>query len=132
MKTTLYILALMLITSCYTKKQAVRKFCTETTVTIHDTVIVPEIKADTVFSVEFDTIRIERERLRVQVIRLLDSVYVNAECKSDTIYRTHTVSVPCPKPVFGFKALWANRSYTFYVMFMAFILGVCLGLYFRR
>lgn len=69
---------------------------TEQITTVHDTieVIVPSVKVDTVTSVNFDTVIIERERLRVQLVRVHDSIFIDAECESDTITVTRTIEVP--------------------------------------
>ena len=47
---------------------------------------VPVVRADTFFiTTEQDTVVLERERLRVQVIREYDTLRVEAECKADTV-----------------------------------------------
>jgi hypothetical protein len=130
MKYTTFIL-LLLMSSCYTKQQAIRKFCTTDTITVRDTVIVDHVQVDSVFSVKFDTIRIERDRLRVQVVRVLDSVYLQAECVGDTIYLERVITVPVAKCAKGMKALWENRSYTMYVVLLCIIFGIAVGLWFR-
>jgi hypothetical protein len=60
---------------------------------IHDTIIIQETRFDSVFSVYFDTINIEQEKLQLKIIRVSDTLYLSAICKADTIYRTHEVSV---------------------------------------
>ena len=59
------------------------------TQTIHDTfeIIVPEIKHDTSFFVvkETDTFYIEKDRLRIRIIKEFDTLHVEGECTSDTI-----------------------------------------------
>lgn len=65
------------------------------TVVLKDTILIPEIVLDTVARLqENDTIVIEKERLRVQVVRMPgDTVEIQAECKTDTIVLTRTVPV---------------------------------------
>lgn len=47
---------------------------------------VPVVRADTVvITTPQDTVILERERLRVQVVRHYDTLTVEAECKADTI-----------------------------------------------
>lgn len=47
---------------------------------------VPVVRMDTVVvTAESDTVILERERLRVQVIRQYDTLTVEAECRADTI-----------------------------------------------
>jgi len=62
-----------------------------TSVTKTDTIKVylKETSKDTVFYHEFDTITMTKERLRVQLIRSRDSIYLQGSCLDTTIYRTH-------------------------------------------
>jgi len=55
-----------------------------TSVIVHDTlkVQVNNIRQDTVFFHEFDTVLIEKDRLRVQMVRIRDSIFLQAECDS--------------------------------------------------
>jgi len=59
---------------------------------IEKSIVVPEIKTDTVFRSEpGDTVRIEKERLKIKYVNLPgDSVYIEGKCESDTV----TVEVP--------------------------------------
>jgi len=57
--------------------------------TIHDTIRINSVSKDTVFYHEFDTITMTKERLRVQLIRSRDSIYLQGSCLDTTIYRTH-------------------------------------------
>jgi hypothetical protein len=56
--------------------------------TIRDTIriIVPEVSVDTVVSIKelYDTIVLEKDRIKVKVWRVKDKVYINGKC--DTIY----------------------------------------------
>jgi hypothetical protein len=103
---------------------------TEQITTVHDTieVIVPQVKVDTVTSVNFDTVIIERDRLRVQLIRVRDSIFIDAECKADTITVTRTIEVPTyasAKP----KENWFSRFISFAWIVFFFVLLLFL---FRR
>jgi hypothetical protein len=91
----LYILALFLtITSCSPVKRYNRlirlhpELITSDTVTLVDTfrVVVPEVKVDTVVSVEslLDTVYLEQERLKVKVWMKGDQVFIQGKC--DTVY----------------------------------------------
>jgi hypothetical protein len=64
--------------------------------TIRDTVriTIPEIKVDTFYHMDqlYDTIYLEKERLKVQIYRVRDSIYVSAKC--DTIYQEKIISRP--------------------------------------
>jgi hypothetical protein len=91
----LYILALFLtITSCSPVKRFNRlierhpELITSDTVTLVDTirVIVPEVKVDTVVSVQslLDTVYLEQEQLKVKVWMKGDQVFIQGKC--DTVY----------------------------------------------
>lgn len=56
---------------------------------------IPEVKTDTVFqSQPGDTVRIEKERLRIKYVNLpKDSVYIYGECKADTVIKRIPVAV---------------------------------------
>lgn len=102
MKTLLITLAALTLFACSPIKRHQRLVerhpyvHTSEITTVHDTfeVIVPQVKVDTVTHVNFDTVIIERDRLRVQLIRVRDSIYVEGECESDTITVTRTIEVP--------------------------------------
>lgn len=65
------------------------------TVTVHDTVLVPEVRIDTqLVAGATDTITLYKDRLKVQIVRHLDTLRVSAECEVDTIFRTVTVQAP--------------------------------------
>ncbi len=56
--------------------------------TIRDTIriTVPEVEVDTIVSVKelYDTIILEKDRIKVRVWRVKDKIYINGRC--DTIY----------------------------------------------
>jgi hypothetical protein len=62
------------------------------TVYVKKTVLVPEVRVDTIVQSKVgDTIRIEKEKLRIKYVKLPgDSVYVQGKCISDTV----RISVP--------------------------------------
>jgi hypothetical protein len=62
------------------------------TVFFRDTVIVPGVKNDTVFSLERilssrDTIIIQKDRLTQKIYYTRDSIFISGECATDTIYK---------------------------------------------
>lgn len=124
----------LLFTGCYTKKQALKKFCKQDTistfVTLHDTIRTQTIQADTSFSDTVDTVVVERDRLVIKYVKKNGIVYLQGKCKGDTIYvdKEVKVSVPviipkCPElhwyekywyvfaiaAVFGSLILWLKR-----------------------
>jgi len=94
-----------LICSCYTKQQAIDKFCSKDTasvmVTIHDTIKTETIKTDTVFNETVDSVYITKDKLEIVYIKKFGKVYIEGKCKGDTIYyeKKVLVEVPidCPK-----------------------------------
>ena len=56
--------------------------------TIRDTIriVIPEVEVDTVVKIQqlYDTITLEKDRIKVKVWRVEDKVYINGQC--DTIY----------------------------------------------
>lgn len=83
--------------SCDVSKRAIRKHerivkrfpevHQQDTIIVRDTlrVMVPEVKTDTIVHVDqlYDTIEVEKERLKIRVYRVLDSVFIEGKC--DTI-----------------------------------------------
>jgi hypothetical protein len=79
------------------------------TLRVNDTIVTESISHDTMlhFNTLFDTIRIDKERLSVRIVRVNDSIYVRGECKSDTIYRT--IEVPIEKIVYSQKERFKDK-----------------------
>lgn len=72
--------------------------CTPEQTIIKDTVVIEkEAVLDTFVLKTIDTITIEKERLRIDIRRSYDTIEVDAECRTDTIYRD--IVVEQPKPV---------------------------------
>ena len=93
------------LTSCSAQwhlKKAVQKdpmILEKDTLVVTDTVVVPRVGiTDTVTLKQHDTITIVKDRLKVQLIKVNDTITINAECASDTIVRT--IEVPYEKVVY--------------------------------
>lgn len=90
----------LLMTGCYTKKQAIEKFCRTDTasiiVTHVDTLVTPTIQADTVFSIKLDSIILVQDRLEIRYRKIRDSIFIEGKCKGDTIINTITLPVKIP------------------------------------
>jgi len=107
-----------LICSCYTKQQAIEKFCSQDAasvmVTIHDTIIVDSVQVDTVFNDTIDSVYITKDKLEIVYVKKFGKVYIEGKCKGDTIYyeKKVLVEVPvdCPKLVW-YKQLGADYWY---------------------
>lgn len=67
------------------------------TVTLLDTLRLPELKVDTTFvfneKIKFDTIQVVKEKLKIQYVRKDSIVYLSGECEGDTIYIEKEVPV---------------------------------------
>ena len=94
-----------LICSCYTKQQAINKFCNKDTasvmVTIHDTIIVDSIQVDTVFNDTIDSIFITKNKIQIKYIKIGNKIEIAGKYLGDTIYYEKKVlievPVDCPK-----------------------------------
>jgi hypothetical protein len=107
-----FVFGLILLSSCYTKKQAIDKFCHQDTavvmVEVHDTTIVERIVADTVFSASIDSFVITKDKLVIKYLKIRDSIYLSGEYKGDTIYKIReiTVKTPCNCPPEYVPGFW--------------------------
>ena len=92
---------LFLTTACgarYHLKRAIAKDPTilESVAVKVDTMVITENKAihDTLILQQYDTIKIERNGVRVEIKRLYDTLHIEAECLPDTIRVEQVVRVP--------------------------------------
>lgn len=95
-----FIILAILLTSCSASwhlKQAIKKGAeiSSDTVTKPIMAFIPQVVKDTIFeSRPGDTVRIEKERLRIKYVELPgDSVYIFGESRADTIIREVPVTV---------------------------------------
>ena len=93
-----YIFLIVLIISCSPQTRFNRlikkhpELLTNDTITVYDTIRdtiiieVPKVETDTSLHIDsiYDTVYIEKERLKIKIVRKLDSIYVDGKC--DTIY----------------------------------------------
>ena len=57
-------------------------------------IITPLVRIDTIIKeIKGDTIKIEKERLKLKYVRFMDSVFIEAECLADTIIKRVPYSV---------------------------------------
>jgi len=90
-------------------KKAVRKDPTilvKDTMVVTNTVVSPPVAiTDTVTLKQHDTITLVKERLKVEIIKVNDTITISAECASDTIVTT--IEVPYEKIIYvKEKTLW--------------------------
>jgi hypothetical protein len=102
----LFILSILL-SSCYTKKRAIEKFCHQDTASIiinHiDTLVIEQHTIDSVFSDRIDSILISDTKIEIRYRKIKDSIYIEGKCKGDTIYKQIKIPIKvpcnCPPPI---------------------------------
>jgi len=123
MKHLTIILSILLLSSCYTRKAAIRKFCTpstfDTVVVVSDTLVIDSTRIDTVFSHSVDSIYIERGKLSIVYKRIHDSVYLSGKYEADTIIRTDTIRISTPITIPNGKL----STWEFIVLYWKWLLG---------
>lgn len=73
--------------------------------------VTPYVKADTVFSIELDTVIVQKENLTIRYIRRDNNIYLEAECDSIFITDTLTLYVDrIGKPIFIKEPLTKMQS----------------------
>ncbi len=99
------LIVLSLLTSCsatWHLNQAVKKdprILERDTLVVQDTVVVPPVViTDTVTTRQHDTIIVKKDKLRVRIVKRLDTLIIEGQCDSDTIVRT--IEVPYEKVVY--------------------------------
>jgi hypothetical protein len=128
------LITIVLLSSCSAQwhlKRAVKKDPTllkTDTIAIVDTIVTPPVTlTDTVITRTQDTVVVQKDKLKVQVVRSYDTIMVDAVCESDTIVQI--VEVPVPSVVMKDSDRWYNKVYkfSFYVLLILLLL-----LYFLR
>ena len=124
---------IVLLNSCSAQwhlKRAVKKDPTilvEGTLVVKDTVVVPPVViTDTVTTKQHDTIIVEKDRLKVRIVKRLDTLIIEGKCDSDTIIQT--IEVPVPSLVMKDSDRWYNKVYKFSFYLLLLLL---LALYLR-
>jgi hypothetical protein len=126
--------ALLLFTSCYTKNQAIQKFCNQDTIQvttiIYDTIIIDSVKIDTVFNESIDSVFITKNKIEIKYLKKFGKVYLEGKCKGDTIYYEKKVmfEVPCTTP----KLSWYKQLAADYWFILPLILVTLVLLFVIR
>jgi hypothetical protein len=111
------------LTSCSAQwhlKKAVQKdpsVLAKDTLIVNDTVVVqPVAITDTVILKQHDTIRLVKDRLRVEIVKVNDTITIDAICDSDTI--VSIVEIPYEKVVYveKEKPLQIMQRYALYLL----------------
>ena len=97
--------AIVLLSACSCEKRMahLERLCPQCfeKVVLTDTVATASTRIDTFFVTKntVDTFRIEHNRVELEIIKQVDTLYTTLHLKPDTIIRTLTLSVPTdPKP----------------------------------
>ena len=95
------LVVLVLLSSCSSSwhlKRAIKKDASilkDSIVQIDTLLISQEVRfTDTLRIETLDTIRIEKERLRIEIMRVKDTFLIDARCEADTIRLVEEVKVP--------------------------------------
>jgi hypothetical protein len=129
-------LLISIVSGCYTKNKAIEKFCkqdkADTTIVIHDTIVLDSTRIDTIFSTIIDSVFIQQGKLSIKYIKMRDSIYLSGKYDSDTIVRidTFTVSIPVFIPTCNKTTIERIRDARNFI-FLAFVLGCLLGVYMK-
>ena len=127
MKWLVKLILVLSLTSCSAQwhlKKAVRKDPTilvKDTLVVRDTVVTqPVAITDTVTLKQHDTITLVKDRLRVNIVKVNDTITIDAICDSDTIISI--VEVPYDKVVYVEKeSLWDKIKNLAIYMGLAFL-----------
>jgi hypothetical protein len=122
------LMLILLLSSCSAQwhlKRAVQKdpmILKKDTLVVQDTFVVPPVVLkDTVTLKQHDTITITKDRLRVKIVKVNDTLIIDAKCDSDTIVRT--IEVPYDKIVYVEKeSVWDKIKSLAIYMGLAFLL----------
>ena len=114
MKWVVRLTMMLLLSSCSAQwhlKKAVQKDPTimeKDTLVVMDTVVSPPVAiTDTVTMRQHDTITLVKEKLKVQLVKVNDTITINAVCDSDTIVRT--IEVPYEKIIYVEKETFFDK-----------------------
>jgi len=117
------------LTSCSAQwhlKKAVQKdplILVKDTLIVNDTVVSPPVAiTDTVIMKQHDTITLVKDRLSVKIVKVNDTITIDAICDSDTIIRV--IEVPYDKIVYveKEKPLQIIQRYALYLLLV--IIGI--------
>ena len=96
------------------------------TLVVTDTVVVPPVvTTDTVITKQQDTIVVEKERLKVKVIRNVDTLIIDAKCDSDTIVKQ--IEVPFEKFVYVEQKTFLQKIQGLVFYFALILLALAIG-----
>ena len=129
-----YLILILLFSSCYTKQRAINKFCKndtiQTTITIHDTIIIDSIQVDTVFSDTIDSVYMFKDKIEIRYVKKFGKIYLEGKCKGDTIFYEKMVNiyvpVKCPE-LSNFNKIFLEAKW-----WLLIVLGILLLVIFKK
>ena len=129
------IIALLLLSSCYTKNQAIEKFCNKDTIQvstiIHDTIIIDSIQVDTVFNESIDSVYLVKDKIEIRYIKKYGKIYLEGKCKGDTVFYTKEVFIKAP--VLTKKLIWYKQlAADYWFILPLFLLQILLFFFIRK
>lgn len=93
-----------------------------------ETVYIPveSIYTDTVFqSIPGDTVKIEKDRLRIEYIELAgDSIYIAGECEADTVYTRVNIPVKVETKIKSGPSAWEVTILCIFIAIVSFVIGM--------
>jgi len=136
----LILLTLIVLSSCSPQKRLSRlvqhypELTISDTIKIIDTVITSEISIDTAFhySLIKDTVVITKEKIRLQLIKINDTIYIDVHHAADTIIITKNIPIEriiLQEPTEPNPTLW--DKYKFQILITLIILAVLTGIVLR-
>lgn len=128
----LIILASILLSSCSAQwhlKRAIKKdpsILKETRVVVLDTIVIRDsiIAIDTFVLRDIDTMVIEKEGIKTQIIRYKDRFIVKQEIKSDTIFRSKEIRVP--------QIIYQKASPKYYIWIIALLMSLLTLIFVKK
>ena len=131
MKWVVKLILLSSLMSCSAQwhlKKAVQKdplILEKDTLVVTDTVVSPPVAiTDTVTLKQHDTIVIQKDRLKVQLVKVNDTITINAECASDTIVTT--IEVPYEKVVYVEQPSFLDKVKSLLLYVLLVLIGIKL------
>jgi hypothetical protein len=95
------------------------------TVVVTDTFVTqPVVMRDTVTLRQHDTITIQKDKLRVSIVKRLDTLIIEGRCDSDTIVKTIEVPVDVVRYVEKESFIDKIKNYIFYILLIIVLFPV--------
>ncbi len=126
MKKLIYIFLLLILVSCTPQKRLQRllnhhpELIQIDTIFYKDTILINEVKLDTIFENNFDTIFFEKENIKIQLIKKDSLIYLSAKKITDTIFINK--SFPVEKIIYKQEPFKFKNIHIFYFLLIIVIL----------